>query len=165
MDCNAPSFIAIYSLYLWNGLNQPELLSAGHPSHLHSLHQSSQSCRLLPSSVFLYCKVMSKLPLRYRKIRFTAVKWASDGFELNFDTTPTAWEMSGLVATAAYSKLPTIDWYITESTALLYNILSSFRNLTFESAGVETGLACIFQASSEDTDFGASQEYFQPCRQ
>jgi hypothetical protein len=37
------------------------------------------------------------VPFRYRKILFTAVKCASLGYELNFDTAPTAWAMSGQV--------------------------------------------------------------------
>ena len=57
----------------------------------------------------LYHSTKSSVPFRYRNILFTAVRCASVGSELNLETIPTAWAMSGRVALAACRRLPWID--------------------------------------------------------
>ena len=54
---------------------------------------SEYPTRLPP--VALYHSTKSSVPFRYRNILFTAVRCASVGSELNLETTPTAWAMSG----------------------------------------------------------------------
>lgn len=65
-------------------------------------------------------------------IHLAAVRWASFGFALNFEMSPPACDISSHVAMAAYSKLPTIDWWSTGSTFLL--TLLSLHSITFGSA-------------------------------
>ena len=66
------------------------------------------------SFIILQTKVRGSL-----KIPKAAVRCVTLGFEQNLESTPTANEMSGRVAVAAYIRPPTIDWYIVGSTVLL----------------------------------------------
>ena len=49
--------------------------------------------------------------------------------------------MSGLVPTAAYSRLPIIDWYKFRVRVML--MPSPFCSVTLGSAGVDTGLTSL----------------------
>jgi hypothetical protein len=47
-----------------------------------------------------YFKPRFSVPFKYRRTRLAAVRCASDGLAQNFDKTPTAYAISGRVATA-----------------------------------------------------------------